>query len=761
MGGIVSVKPWDTSGPATAAEQRFDEQLRQGKSDRRGATAAIPLEVHQDSYEPEQEIRGDYLSRRLVDSLDDPGWRPFSSRRGQQPVLVVEDAVITGVLDLRATDLPYLLEFVRCRFTDAPDLRQATLAGLVLRECRFPGLNARNLTTSNDTVLLACRSERGTVDLADARLGGSLLLNDSELTNRGGRVIYGDRLTVTGALLGMRVRAVGELRIPGAMIGGNLNLSGSSLHNRGRYAINANGVRVGGSLRCTAEPRTGEPFNLSGVLYMPSAHLAGDLRLRGSVLETGAVPDGAASQYDDPLSTLVADRVEIRGDVQLDRGLKSGGTLRMVSARIGGDLRMAGCAVDLSWARGSGAQALRYPPRALHLDGTEVLGNLDASGSRLDGQTRMVDVRVHGSVQLNGAELRNPRTEALQAGRLDVGSDLECRSADITGTAQLQGSRTGGNLDLRATSLVKPSWHYHRQVYKSSLDLRGAVIGRDLVCAAGSRPFHAEGEVQLRRARIGRQANFWGCVLGDGLARYSINAFGVNAQELALWPAEPPRGEVMLRQAQCELLGDNAELWQADGGVDVEDFVYDNFTRPVEPTDRGRVLERLSWLRAATRGNYQPGPYDQLARVFRENGNEEHAVAVLIEKQHRRYRSIAAVSRPLLRGPVLLWSLLQSVTVAYGFRPLRALIWLVLLSGAGTVWFSFHELTPINADDDPVWNPFLYTVDQLIPVVDLGHDVMWQAHGGSQWITVVLIAAGWILATTVAAGVTRSLRRDR
>ncbi|MFD0918147.1 oxidoreductase [Saccharopolyspora rosea] len=749
--------PWDSNGPLTAAEQRFEDQLRQGH---RGAPPVPPLDVDDDQAGPDRVIRGEYLSRRLADAPHEGGGQPFSRRGVQQLVIAIEDAVITGRLDLRAAEVPYLLEFVRCRFEQAPDLRQARLAGLALWHCRFPGLDARNLSTSNDTVLRHCTSEGGIVDLADAELGGSLLLNDSELRNPGHRAIYADRLSVSGALLGLRLRTSGEIRIPGAKIGGNLNLSGGSLRNRGRNAVNATGIQIGGSLRLDVDPASGGPCSVAGMLYLPSAHISGDLRLRDAVLEPGmAPPRRGESRHDDPVSALIADRCEIRGDVQLDQDFRSGGTIRMVSAKIGGDLRMSGARVDLSWSR-SLAASVEQPLRALHLDGTEILGNLEASQVVLRGQLRMADVHVHGSFQLTRATLFGPRTDVVQAGRIRVGSNLDCREADVRGTLQLQGAQIGASIDLRSAQLLKPAWHRHRMAYKSSLDLRASNIARDLVCASGARTFRAEGEVQLRRAEIGRQANFWGCELGDGSARNAINAFGLVTQELTLLPGTPPLGRVVLRRAQCELLADNAELWDASGGVDVEDFTYDSFSDPVEPTDQARVLERLEWLRSTAGGRYQPGPYDQLARVFRGNGNEELAVTVLIEKQRRRYQAIAAASRPALRWPVRLWSLLQLVTVSYGYRPLRALIWLVVLTAAGTSWFSFHELTPINADDHPVWNPLLYTVDQLLPIINLGNDNMWQARGVSQWITVVLIAAGWVLATTVAAGVSRALRRE-
>ncbi|WP_460958440.1 hypothetical protein [Parasphingorhabdus pacifica] len=751
-------KTWD-SGPVTAAEQRLEDQLRQARSSTRKFDADEPLDVHARTFEPQQEIRAEFLRRKLVESPDESGWLGFLRRDGQPAAITIRDAVITGPLDLRAAELPYLLEFVRCRFDHCPDLRQVTLAGLVMQHCRLPGINARNLNTSNDTILRNCTS-LGVLDLADAELGGSLLLTDSELRNPGHRAVYADRLTVTGALLGLRLKVSGEIRVPGAKIGGNLNLSGAALRNRGRNVLNANGIQIGGSLRCDVDPLGGGPFTAAGLLYMPSAHLQGDLRLRDAVLEPGmSPPRRGESKHDDPICTLLLDRSTIRGDAQLDQSFVSGGTIRMVSTTISGDLRMSGANIDLSWCR-SAAASVEQPLRALHLDSSAIGGNFESGAVSLHGQLRMVDAQIGGSFQLNQANLVGPRTDVLQANRIRVGSNLDCRGSDITGTLQFQGAHIGANLDLRSASLRKPAWHQHRNAYKPSLDLRAAVVERDLVCAEGDRRFRAEGEVQLRRASVGRHSNFWGCVLGDGSGRNSLNAFGLVTQELTLLPHEPPRGRLVLRQARCELLADNAVIWRSDGGVDVEDFTYDNFTQPIDATDGARVRERLSWLRAAGSGRYQPGPYDQLTAVFRENGNEEHAVTVLIEKQRRRYQEIARTTRRPLRAPVRLWSLLQRITVNYGYRPMRALLWLLLFAALGTSWFSRHELEPINQEDNPVWSPLLYTVDQLVPIVNLGHDVMWRAQGPSQWITVGLIAAGWILATTVAAGITRTLRRN-
>ncbi len=43
--------------------------------------------------------------------------------------------------------------------------------------------------------------------------------------------------------------------------------------------------------------------------------------------------------------------------------------------------------------------------------------------------------------------------------------------------------------------------------------------------------------------------------------------------------------------------------------------------------------------------------------------------------------------------------------------------------------------------------------------MNLGLDGHWRLDGASQWIASGLVAAGWILATTAAAGAARVLKR--
>jgi hypothetical protein len=362
-----------------------------------------------------------------------------------------------------------------------------------------------------------------------------------------------------------------------------------------------------------------------------------------------------------------------------------------------------------------------------------------------------------------------------------VGGNFECRDAEIYGSLIMQEVQIGANLDLRASLLSRPGRYTRDRNTKPCLDIRAGRIGRDVVCAAGSRrAFSAAGEVRMVRATIGRQLTFAGAELGDPNGpddRGVLNAFGAQIQELTLTLGRPPHGRVGLRQVRCASLDDNEALWRATGGIDLDAFRYDSLTRAIDLADDAAVVRRLHWLHTAERGGYSPGPYDQLAAMLRSVGNEEHADTVLIEKQRRRYAALATGFR-VLGLPVLVWSWLQRWMVGYGYRPSRALGWLALLLVIGSLWFGLYpthcQIIPgtdpasfanyrfcplTNQDDHLVWNPFLFTLDLLVPIVDFGNKSRWAIPGASQWFAAGLIAAGWLLATTVAAGLTRLLRR--
>lgn len=713
-------------------------------------------------------VRAEEIVRQIF--TFEPGAAGWGRRRSTtMPVKRFSDAYIVGVLDLRAVEFPHLLEFVRCRFERPPDLRQTKLAGVEFTQCWLPGLEGRNLYSDNDVRLIGGTRVEGRVDLTDGEISGSLELTGARLDNVGGYALHADRLQLAGALLAANIEVHGQVRIPGMRTGGNVNLAGALLDSADGFALDGNGLHVGGNLQCIATSKG--RFRSIGRLFLPSARIDSDLSLRGALLTPAEedFQDGGNQRFFDPRATLIADRMQVSGNVDLDKDLVSTGTLRIVNARIGGSVRLTGSTIDLSdgqepFEERTGANLPGpYPYRALHFDGAEIGGGIDARNTRIAGQLRLVDVNARGSVVLDGSVLSNRNGDVVEGRRFTTGGNLDARGVTVFGSILLPEANIGANLDLRASRIVNPGRYRRDQSQKPSVDLRVAQIGRDLVCAKGERenqPFSAHGEIRIRRAEIGRQTNFQGAELGDRLNETAINAFGLITQELRVEVATAPRGKVNLRHARCASLADNDKFWDSTGHIELDDFRYDALAEPIELDDDVQIKRRLRLLRNAMGDIYRPGPYDQFATMLRTSGNEEHASTVLIEKQRWRYAALADGYR-MLGGTVRFWSWLQRWVVGYGYRPMRALLWLVALLVAGTVWFMLQPEPPeANTDDKLVWNPLLYTVDHLVPIVDFGHKNRWHFGGASQWISAALVAAGWILATTVAAGVTRMLRRS-
>jgi hypothetical protein len=87
------------------------------------------------------------------------------------------------------------------------------------------------------------------------------------------------------------------------------------------------------------------------------------------------------------------------------------------------------------------------------------------------------------------------------------------------------------------------------------------------------------------------------------------------------------------------------------------------------------------------------------------------------------------------------------------------MLWLALLLVLGSVLYGLAQPQPLKAGEAPHFNPVIYTLDLLLPIVDLGQQNAFNPAGAEQWFSYLLVAAGWILATTIAAGIARVITR--
>jgi hypothetical protein len=78
----------------------------------------------------------------------------------------------------------------------------------------------------------------------------------------------------------------------------------------------------------------------------------------------------------------------------------------------------------------------------------------------------------------------------------------------------------------------------------------------------------------------------------------------------------------------------------------------------------------------------------------------------------------------------------------------------------GTTAFATHNPASLDRGQPPEFNPLLYMPDLLQPTAGFGQEDAFNPRGWEHWLAAGLIVAGWILATTIAADVTRMLSQQ-
>ncbi|MFI8192481.1 hypothetical protein ACIF8T_27485 [Streptomyces sp. NPDC085946] len=78
-----------------------------------------------------------------------------------------------------------------------------------------------------------------------------------------------------------------------------------------------------------------------------------------------------------------------------------------------------------------------------------------------------------------------------------------------------------------------------------------------------------------------------------------------------------------------------------------------------------------------------------------------------------------------------------------------------MATALGTLSFGTHSPNPVKQGEGAPFQPFVHTLDLLIPTSGLGQRTAWYWSNDSlQWLAYLLIAFGWVLTTAIIAGVT-------
>ncbi|MFE0785308.1 membrane-associated oxidoreductase [Streptomyces mutabilis] len=360
-----------------------------------------------------------------------------------------------------------------------------------------------------------------------------------------------------------------------------------------------------------------------------------------------------------------------------------------------------------------------------------VEGVLRLTRARFGGTVRLGGAEVTGSLYLESTRIHAPDTEGpvLQLNQAVLGADLWAPGLVARGEVRLDGARVTGTVNLTDALLDRPggtALKAETLAAESDVLMRNAEVRGRLELRGARIP----GRLDLSHARLanpgGTALRASSCVIGE------------------LWLRQGPvvEGVLNLRRTQVDVLFLEPEVVPA--WVQLNDLTYTSLI-PHEPAER-----RLPMLEKGD--SYLPFIYEQLTAAYRRIGDDDAARMVQLAKQRRHRRTLPWYGR--------LWGHLQDVTVGYGFRPLRAGGWLLSLLAVGSVAYGLHHPPPLKPAESPDFNPVFYTLDLLLPVISFGQENAFAPEGGYQTLAYVLIITGWILATTVIAGLTRTVSRQ-
>lgn len=405
--------------------------------------------------------------------------------------------------------------------------------------------------------------------------------------------------------------------------------------------------------------------------------------------------------------------------------------------------------------------------------------------ARVEGGINLISGSVKVSLEFFGAQISALSRIAMAASSLTVGNSIflagDCR---FDGTLVLRRAKVTGRVEIDVAYLY------------SSAAARARTTD-PLTSTPKQQRFYNDNE--------------WdNCALDLSLAEIGQLTLPKNK-------SYQPRGVIDLSRAMVRTFTDHAETWprpverrnrqaksrQADHLI-LDGFEYQYLENPdglPGPGQHDIAKQRIKWLHAQSRDDlfsqFRPQPWKQLTKVLSAQGYEEEARKIAIERRvalryaegSRRVQNMVSSALHLLADygfnpwKTFRWSI--ATVVVFGF-----IYWAAVYFGcSGHVLFcegqtvfvrtlSSDFAAPDGKDISaiyPAFNPFLYSLDTFLPILNLGTEPYWRpnenywvAWRGIEWPIGHLLLAiyvfeqifGALLVSLMITGFTGLLTRD-
>lgn len=586
----------------------------------------------------------------------------------------IAGVVIDGALDFEGGALVHDLLLLKCKLVDDLTLRGAHTRGVVLDGCCCRGVEASGAVVRGNFFMRNGFVAQGPIRLSGAHIEGGLECSSGrfEGLDQFGNSLFCDRLRAGSVALTNGFVVRGAVRLLGAEIKSYLNCSGGRFegHDDEGYALRCDSLYAGSGVFLR------KAFFENGAVRFVGAKLANDFVCSDSRL-SGRGHHGSA---------LDCDGVRVDGDFFLRSSLVKRGGVRLLGAAIKGSFNCTGSQFNDQDNYGN----------ALFCDGLQV-----------GGEVSLRYVVTSSVVRLIGA---------------DVGGDIFCIGSNFGASLPRDDVEASYKKTVPNVALAIPSDAVKSLTF--SLILARASAKGTLYLGLPNYATIFGGGVDLTDATMGRVADFVTAKTKQG-------------------PDPSPVGS------------ENGPVFLKLDGL--------NYTRFAERTDLS-ARARIAFLRLQTTSdlneNFKPHPWTQMVKVLREEGHIDAARLVAIEFEEARRQAGAIKSR---MARLVHW--LYGRMVGYGHKPVRLLkIAIVIWLGCG-LFFHVAAMRSVFSPSNPLvfqnkdyarcspdyqrhdelktekvgnwywckdlpaeyttFNPYLYSLDLILPLVDLQQDKDW------------------------------------
>ena len=671
--------------------------------------------------------------------------------------VVIKGAKITGTLDMSDTKTGLHLQIHHSQFDTQLDFRLVHFARIDFTHCDLAGGNFNDAKIDSDLWMKDVHCE-GALSLGGANIGGQF--NANSKTRRATFKSADTTINAQGAVMqdGVFLRGVkitGTADFKSTKIGGQFSASSTDTHrtefiNPEGHAINTQGAKIQGGVFLRGTKITGSAaFNTTKI----GGHFLGSSTKRHRTEFIN--PKGKA---------ITAQGTTIQSNVLL-RGVKIIGIAAFNGVKIIGQFSASSTAKHRTEFINPNGNAINAQGAVIKsdtfLDGAKIIGTTDFNGAKINGKFSA------SSTPKYCAEFITPNGKAINAQGVEIKDSIVINRTKFRGKADFNRATVNGEFWAKGTSFIALTG---KALQLQSAHIKAATVLTDF-------PHPPIGTLDFTSAHLEHLV-----IDGDSYPLGVLNLNGTTytniddnrkSRDICEGWLTPIKNINIRRkngQTAYEVMSkaSKAGILSLKDGKTIHDIINEH-------------------VKAAEHHTRHPFAYRQYAKVLDANGHEREARKVRYHAAQHLTERTAKNHPGLMRHVYRPWRFILKITTGYGEYLQYAGYWLIALLASGTLFFSIFtddtgDMVPSRerfylseayqsyiSDGElpegyPHFNGFIYSLDVMLPIVDLAQESHWRPRNVSQGTNFVRnynrfhLLFGWFLSTIGLAGLTGLLR---